>query len=103
MEEKRLIYDTLQRRLNEARFSAKTSEQQLRDLYHILDSTQVLAVGEKIVIERNDGKNFDASAALSRWGVSSGAAIPADDELVDASKQFLLVGSLHDGCRASVA
>ena len=48
VEQKRLIYDTLQRRLNEARSSAKTSEQQLRDLYHVLDSTRVLAVGEKV-------------------------------------------------------
>ena len=36
------IYETMRRRLRDAREGQKTAEQELRDLHHILDTSEVL-------------------------------------------------------------
>ncbi|CAD7956224.1 unnamed protein product [Amoebophrya sp. A120] len=80
VEEKRLLYDTLQRRLLDSKKSHKSAEQELRELHHILDTTKTAVVGGKVTVERG------TSSSSTYRDVCSPVMADRDDELAAAEK-----------------
>eukprot|EP00391_Amoebophrya_sp_Ameob2_P004986 CAMPEP_0179007150 /NCGR_PEP_ID=MMETSP0795-20121207/14983_1 /TAXON_ID=88552 /ORGANISM="Amoebophrya sp., Strain Ameob2" /LENGTH=1529 /DNA_ID=CAMNT_0020702057 /DNA_START=102 /DNA_END=4691 /DNA_ORIENTATION=+ len=76
VEEKRLIYDTMQRRLADARSVQKTAEQELRELHEILDATATSVVGGSIQVRASQpGWQSIASPTMADKGDELASAL----------------------------